>query len=166
MPEPGGSKAVSEAGFREAAGHFATGVVVITGRDDVGPVGFTAQSFTSVSLDPPLISICPGLDVASWARMAPRGRFCVNVLADDQESVSRTFATKDLEKFEGIGYDDSASEAGPVLDGVLAWFDCRVVDEHIAGDHRIVVARVEELGLGEQGRPLLFFRGGYAGIAP
>lgn len=157
---------VAEADFREAAGHFATGVVVITGRDEDGPVGFTAQSFTSVSLDPPLISICPGLDVASWARMAPRSRFCVNVLAEDQESLSRTFATKDAEKFEGIGYDDTTCDAGPVLDGGLAWFACRVVDEHIAGDHRIVVAEVEDLGLGDQRRPLLFFRGGYSGIAP
>ena len=167
VPEVGGSqRRVTEAGFREAAGHFATGVVVITGRDDEGPVGFTAQSFTSVSLDPPLISICPGLDVASWARMAPRKRFCVNVLADDQEAVSRTFATKDADKFDGIGYDDSACEAGPVIDGGLAWFSCRVVEEHVAGDHRIVVAQVDELGLGEKRRPLIFFRGGYAGIAP
>lgn len=156
---------LTEGRYREAAGHFATGVVVVTGRDEDGPVGFTAQSFTSVSLDPPLISICPGKGVQSWALMAPRRSFCVNVLAEDQEELSRTFATKDADKFAGVGFDDSLSLAGPVLDGVLAWFSCSVVAEYEAGDHLIVVAEVNDLGTGEGEAPLLFYRGGYGGLS-
>lgn len=156
---------LSEGRYREAAGHFATGVVVVTGHDDSGPVGFTAQSFTSVSLDPPLISICPGKEVQSWQLMAPRRQFVVNVLAEDQEQLSRTFATKDADKFSGVGFDTDLAEAGPVLDGVLAWFACEVVAEHDAGDHLIVVAAVQDLGLGDGEGPLLFYRGGYGGLA-
>lgn len=155
---------IPEGRFREVAGQFATGVVVITGNDDDGPAGFTAQSFTSVSLDPPLVSICRGKEVASWARIGPSGRFCVNVLAEDQEALSRTFATKEADKFAGIGYDASITPAGPVLAGILAWLACRIRSEHEAGDHLIVVADVDDLGLGEGTRPLIFYRGGYAGL--
>ena len=155
---------VAEGRFREVAGHFATGVVVVTGYDGDQPAGFTAQSFTSVSLEPPLISICPGKEVVSWALIAPSGRFCVNVLSEGQESVSRTFATKEVDKFAGVGFDSTICPSGAVLDGVLAWLGCRVVVQHEAGDHLIVVAEVEDLGLGTGKRPLLFYRGGYAGL--
>lgn len=155
---------IPEGRFREVAGHFATGVVVVTGNDGDHPAGFTAQSFTSVSLEPPLISICPGKEVMSWALIAPSGRFCVNVLSEDQESVSRTFATKEADKFAGVGFDPTICPSGPVLDGVLAWLGCRVVTDHEAGDHLIVVAEVEDLGTGSGKRPLLFYRGGYAGL--
>lgn len=155
---------ISEGRFREVAGHFATGVVVVTGNDGDQPAGFTAQSFTSVSLDPPLISICPGKEVMSWTLIAPSGRFCVNVLSEDQESVSRTFATKEVDKFAGVGFDPTICPSGPVLDGVLAWLGCRVAVQHEAGDHLIIVAEVEDLGVGSGKRPLLFYRGGYAGL--
>ena len=155
---------IEEGAFREVAGRFATGVAVITAADADGPVGFTAQSFTSVSLDPPLVSVCPGKGVASWARIAPTGRFCVNFLAEDQESLSRTFATKDADKFDGVGYSTDLCPAGPVLDGILSWIGCRIVAEHEGGDHVIVVGEVEDLGVGTGKRPLIFYRGGYAGL--
>lgn len=155
---------IEEGAFREVAGRFATGVAVITAVDADGPVGFTAQSFTSVSLDPPLVSVCPGRGVASWARIGPTGSFCVNILAEDQESLSRTFATKDADKFAGVGYSGEISMAGPVLDGILAWLGCRIVAEHEGGDHVIVVGEVTDLGVGPGKRPLLFYRGGYAGL--
>lgn len=155
---------IQEEKFREVAGRFATGVAVITAVDDEGPAGFTAQSFTSVSLNPPLVSVCPGKGVASWARIGPTGRFCVNFLAEDQESLSRIFATKDADKFDGIGYSLDVTPAGPVLDGVLGWVGCRIVTEHEAGDHLIVLAEAEDLGIGSGERPLLFYRGGYAGL--
>lgn len=157
---------IEQGEFREVAGRFPTGVVVVTAADEGGPVGFTAQTFTSVSLDPPLVSICPGKGVASWARIAPTGRFCLNVLSEDQESLSRTFATKDADKFEGVGYDTGTCPAGPVLDGVLAWMGCRIVAEYDGGDHLIVVGQVEDLGVGPGKAPLLFYRGGYAGLQP
>ncbi|HUR48222.1 MAG TPA: flavin reductase family protein [Acidimicrobiales bacterium] len=155
---------IQEGDFREVAGRFATGVVVVTALDADGPVGFTAQSFTSVSLDPPLVSVCPGKGVSSWARIAPTGRFCLNVLSEDQEGLSRTFATKDAEKFDGVGYDIDLCPAGPVLEGTLAWIGCRIVTEYEAGDHVIVLGEVEDLGVGTGTRPLLFYRGGYAGL--
>ncbi len=155
---------IEEGAFREVAGRFATGVAVITAADAEGPVGFTAQSFTSVSLDPPLVSVCPGKGVASWARIEPTGKFCVNVLAEDQESLSRLFATKDADKFAGVGYSPDLCRAGPVLDGVLAWIGCRILDQHEGGDHVIVVGEVEELGVGSGKGPLIFYRGGYAGL--
>lgn len=155
---------IDEGAYREVAGRFATGVAVITAADSEGPVGFTAQSFTSVSLEPPLVSVCPGKGVASWARIAPTGKFCVNVLSEGQESLSRTFATKEADKFAGVGYSTDLCPAGPVLDGILAWIGCRIVAEHEGGDHVIVVGEVEDLGVGPGKRPLLFYRGGYAGI--
>ena len=155
---------IDEGAYREVAGRFATGVVVVTALDDEGPAGFTAQSFTSVSLDPPLISVCPGKGVASWARISPTGKFCVNVLSEDQESLSRTFATKEADKFAGVGYSTDLCPAGPVLDGILGWIGCRIVTEHEAGDHVIVIGEVEDLGIGSGKRPLIFYRGGYAGL--
>ncbi len=157
---------IDEGTYREVAGRFATGVAVITAADFDGPVGFTAQSFTSVSLDPPLVSVCPGKGVASWARIAPTGKFCVNILSEDQESLSRTFATKDADKFDGVGYSTDLCPAGPVLDGILAWIGCRIVAEYEGGDHVIVVGEVEDLGVGAGKRPLIFYRGGYAGLEP
>lgn len=103
--------------------------------------------------------------MASWARISPSGRFCVNVLAEDQESLSRTFATKEADKFDIGGWSADVCAAGPVLNGVLAWLGCRVMRSHTAGDHLIVVAEVEELGLGPGSGPLVFYRGGYAGIS-
>jgi len=155
---------IAEGEFREVAGRFATGVAVVTGVDAEGPVGFTAQSFTSVSLDPPPVSVCPGKGVASWARIGPTGRFCVNVLSAEQESLSRTFATKDADKFVGVGYSNDLCPAGPVLDGIVAWIGCRIAAEYEAGDHVIVLGEVEELGVGPGQRPLVFYRGGYAGL--
>jgi 3-hydroxy-9,10-secoandrosta-1,3,5(10)-triene-9,17-dione monooxygenase reductase component len=162
LTEPGfESPGFREQEFREAASRFATGVVVVTGNTASGPGGFTAQSFTSVSLDPPLVTICPGLGVASWAAIEPTGRFCVNVLAEPQEQLSRIFATKDVDKFQGVGFDADLTPTGPVLDGVLAWFGCEIETTHPAGDHLIVVGRVVTLGVGENDSPLLYFRSGY-----
>jgi flavin reductase (DIM6/NTAB) family NADH-FMN oxidoreductase RutF len=145
--------------FREVLGHFTSGITVITGVDRAGPVGFTCQSFMSVSLDPPLVAFAPSRTSASWPRIEAVGAFCVNVLGEHQEALSRVFATKDPEKFRGIGWR-RASTGSPVLDRVLAWIDCRIESVLPAGDHLLVLGRVEELGVGE-GEPLLFYRAGY-----
>ncbi|HMC51754.1 MAG TPA: flavin reductase [Acidimicrobiales bacterium] len=145
--------------FREVLGHFTSGITVITGVDRAGPVGFTCQSFMSVSLDPPLIAFAPSRTSASWPRIEAVGAFCVNVLSQEQETLSRVFATKDPDKFGGIGWRRAAT-GSPVLDRVLAWIDCRIEGVHEAGDHLLVLGRVQELGLGE-GEPLLFYRAGY-----
>jgi len=132
----------------------------------------TIGSFTSVSLDPPLVSFCPGHDSDSWARMRDVGSFCVNVLGDHQADVSSTFASKVDDRFGGISTRVEATGA-PVIEGCLAWIDCRVEAVHTAGDHDIVVGRVVALGPADGAAdpaattdgPLVFFKGGYGRVA-
>lgn len=131
--------------FRRVLGHYPTGVTVVTAACPGGPEGMTIGSFTSVSLDPPLVSFCPGHDSDSWARMRDVGSFCVNVLSDEQAGVSTTFASKGDDKFWSVGIRAEATGA-PVIEGCLAWIDCRVEAVHTAGDHDIVVGRVVALG--------------------
>jgi len=152
-----------EARFREVLGHFATGVAVVTAMEDGNPVGFTCQAFTSLSLDPPMVALAPGKNSTSWPRIVRVGRFCVNVLADDQEALSRDFAKSGGDKFTGVGWRPAGNGA-PLLDGVLAWIECVFVEAHDAGDHELVVGRVEDMGV-NGGRPLLFYRGGFGTFA-
>lgn len=147
-------------------GHFATGVTVVTGIGPEGePVGLAVNSFTSVSLDPALVALCVSRRSTTWPKLRQAGGFCVNVLADDQEAVSRAFAGHPPERFRGVGWEPAPSGA-PVLAGVLAWIDCTIDAEHDAGDHLLVVGRVGRLDLGEEGRPLVFYRGGYGRFEP
>lgn len=156
--------AIDQAHYRQVLGHFPTGVTVIAGIDGGEPVGLAVGSFFSLSLDPPLVGFCVGTSSNSWARMADTGSFCVNVLGADQEDVSRVFATSGGDKFATIGW--SPAETGsPRIDGVLAWIDCDLETVHDGGDHHIVVGRVRGLGVGHEGEPLVFFRGGYANLA-
>lgn len=155
--------AIDEAQFRTVLGHFCSGVTVITASDGGVPVGMTCGAFSSLSLEPPLVLFCPTKTSASWARIRSAGHFCANVLAEDQEELSRVFASKADDKFAGVGWHPGASGA-PVLDGVLATIDCTIEDVHDGGDHDIVVGRVVGL-TGRSGGPLLFFRGGYGRFA-
>jgi 3-hydroxy-9,10-secoandrosta-1,3,5(10)-triene-9,17-dione monooxygenase reductase component len=150
---------IDPAHFRTVLGHYASGLTVITAVNDGTPVGMTCQSFSSVSLDPPLVLFCATKTSTSWAGIRAAGHFCANVLRDDQEEVSRVFASKIEDKFAGIGWTAGPSGA-PVLQGVLATIDCEINAIHEAGDHDIVVGRVLELH-GGNGAPLVFFRGGY-----
>lgn len=152
-----------EARFREVLGHFATGVAVVTAMDDGAPVGFTCQAFSSLSLDPPMVALAPGKSSTSWPRIARAARFCVNVLAEDQEALSRDFARSGGDKFTGVGWRPAGNGA-PLLDGVLAWIECTFVEAHEAGDHELVVGRVEDMGV-NGGRPLLYYRGGFGTFA-
>ena len=159
--------AFDKARFRQVLGHFCTGVTVLAAADARGPVGFTAQSFTSVSLEPPLVSVCPARRSGSWPRMAATGAFCASVLAEDQEAVGRAFASPGQDRFAGLGWHPSAVTGSPVLDGALAWIDCRLHAQHDGGDHLIAVGRVVDLGVGATGAaPLLFYRGGYGRFCP
>ncbi|GAA4614847.1 3-hydroxy-9,10-secoandrosta-1,3,5(10)-triene-9,17-dione monooxygenase reductase subunit [Saccharopolyspora hordei] len=157
--------AVDQAAFRRVLGHFGTGVVVITGSDGAQPVGFACQSFAALSLDPPLVLFCPARTSRSWPVLERSGWFCVNVLSESQQSVSTVFGRSAPDKFAGVRWRPAPSGA-PVLDGVLAWIDCSVAAVHGAGDHYIVVGRVETLGETTGERPLLFYRGAYAGLGP
>lgn len=156
--------AIDSARFRTVMGHFATGITIVTAVHEGTPVGFTAQSFVSLSLDPPLVAVCPGVTSSSWPRIAAADGLCINMLAANQEALCRAFATSGADKFSGVGWSPSPTSGAPVLEGGLAWVDCRVETTHEAGDHLIVVARVLEMGGGEGGDPLLFYRGGYGGF--
>jgi 3-hydroxy-9,10-secoandrosta-1,3,5(10)-triene-9,17-dione monooxygenase reductase component len=157
---------IDAARYRQVLGHFPTGVTVVASvTDDDEPVGLAVGSFTSVSLDPPLVAFCPDKRSSSWPRIEQTGRFCVNILADDQEAVSRVFASKGGDKFKGLGWAPTGLGC-PRLNDVLAWIDCTIEAVHEAGDHYIVVARVHELEIEREGGPLVFFRGGYGHFAP
>lgn len=157
--------AIDPATYRQVLGHFPTGVTVITSADDERRVGLAVGSFFSVSLDPPLVGFCVGHQSSSWPKIAAAGRFCVNVLAADQEEVSRGFATKATDKFAGLAYDAAPWSGAPRLGGALAWIDCELDAVHRAGDHDVVIGRVHDLAVPDEGTPLIFFRGGYAQLS-
>jgi flavin reductase (DIM6/NTAB) family NADH-FMN oxidoreductase RutF len=146
--------------LRDVLGHFASGVTVVTAETEDGPIGFTCQSFSSLSLDPPLVVFAPARTSQTWPRLREFGRFCVNVLAEDQSDVSARFARSGTDKFAGVTWRSSPHGA-PVLDGVVAWIDCRLWAEYDGGDHTLVAARVLDLGADPDRRPLLFHRGAY-----
>ncbi len=138
---------------------------MVTGIVDGAPVGLAVNSFTSVSLDPALVAFAVNVRSTSWPKLRQAGAFCVNILAEDQEALSRAFAGHGADRFMGVGWRPAPSGA-PVLSGILAWIDCTLEAEHAAGDHVIVVGRVAELALGQEGRPLVFYRGGYGRYEP
>ena len=146
--------------FRQVMGHFCTGVVIIAGAVDGEPVGLTVQSFTSLSLDPPLVSFAVGRSSSTWPKLREAGSFSVNILAEDQEALCRIFATSGADKFSGVGWRAGATGA-PILEDVLGWVECHIEAEHDAGDHALVLGRVVDLGIGQEGKPLLFYRGGF-----
>ncbi|MEV7398155.1 flavin reductase family protein [Aeromicrobium sp. NPDC092404] len=146
--------------YRDVLGQYASGVTVVTTVLADVPVGMTCQSFTSVSLDPPLVAFLPMKTSRAFAAIRKSRRFCVNFLAADQAEISNSFASQADDKFAGV--DWSPTEAGmPRLEGVVGWVDCVVQDVHEAGDHYLVIGRVEDLGHGDADKPLLFHRGRY-----
>jgi flavin reductase (DIM6/NTAB) family NADH-FMN oxidoreductase RutF len=146
--------------FRTVLGHFATGVAVVTAMEGDEPVGMACNSFTSVSLEPPLVLFCAAKASTTWPRMQPARTWAANILGEDGEEVCRLFAQKGADRFAGLAYTRGRS-GSPILRDALAFVDCETVDEHDAGDHLIVVGRVLELGYQSEGKPLLFYRGGY-----
>lgn len=151
--------------FRRVFGHFCTGVTVVTTLDAGEPAGFACQSFAALSLDPPLVLFCPGNGSATGRVIERAGHFCVNVLAEDQRGLSRTFGRRGDDKFAGVAWKPAGSGA-PVLDGALAWATGTVEAVHEAGDHRVVVGLVTELGQVRDAKPLLFYKGRYTGTVP
>lgn len=145
--------------FRSVLGHFASGVVLVTGKESETPHGLTCQSFFSLSLDPPLVAIAPGKSSTSWPKLSSTGQICINVLASDQEGLARGFSKTGTDKFVGVGWS-SATNGAPRLHGALAWIDCCVGEVYEAGDHWLVVAEVLQLEA-NLGKPLVFYRGGF-----
>ena len=156
--EPNSAPSIDPALFRAVLGRWASGVTVITALDGGEPVGMAASSFTSLSLDPPLVLFCAAHNASAWPRIQRTRSFCVNILSTDQELVSRQMAGKG-DRFADISWRAEVT-GSPIIDGVLGWIDCRIDAQHEGGDHMIVVGRVEAMGFTE-GSPLMYYRGGY-----
>ncbi|MCW2794917.1 MAG: 3-hydroxy-9,10-secoandrosta,3,5(10)-triene-9,17-dione monooxygenase reductase component [Nocardioides sp.] len=147
--------------FRDVLGRFASGVTVVTSTSNGEPVGMTCQSFSSVSLDPPLVLFIPAKTSRAWPLIQRSGRFCVNFLAADQAELSNTMASRGVDKFVDVGWSPSDATGSPILDGTLAHLDCTIHSVHEAGDHYVVIGRVLDLASTEGDDPLLFFQGKY-----
>ena len=147
--------------YRKTLGTYPTGVVIISADSPDGPVGLAIGSFTSVSLDPPLIGFLPGRRSTTWPKIEAAGSFCVNILAADQMSVLRAFSAKDGDKYGSVDHRTEVT-GSPVIEGVLSWIDCTIDSVIDAGDHWWVMGKVEAMKVErEDVGPLLFFRGSY-----
>ena len=156
---------VDPALFRRTLGQFCSGVVIATGVLDGQPAGFAAQSFSSLSLDPPLVALFPGRASSSWPKLRDSGSFCINVLSAAQQSLCERFAQSGADKFADVDWRPGPT-GSPILQGVLAYIDCTLEAEHDGGDHTIAVGRVRELAIDNaDGAPLLFFRGAYGSFS-
>ena len=160
------STAIEPLSFREALGHYASGITVITSCIDGEPVGFTCQSFYSVSMSPPLVSFSVMSSSASYPKIRQAGRFAVNILSGEQVRISNQLARKGADKWHGVEWQESPL-GNPVIAGSLHWLDCDIHAEHTAGDHLIVIGEVKALNLQETAatQPLLYFKGQYCNLA-
>lgn len=159
-------KAIDSALLRETLGHYPTGVAVVTAITDEGdPVAMVVGTFSSVSLDPPLVAFFPMSSSRSFARIRTAKAFCINVLASDQEPLCRQFATGGASKFDGVPWR-AGPLGSPILDEAVSWIECTFDDVREAGDHYIVLGLVHDLGLQRSTLPLLFFQGGYGRFSP
>jgi 3-hydroxy-9,10-secoandrosta-1,3,5(10)-triene-9,17-dione monooxygenase reductase component len=161
----GGEIRVDGAEMRYVLGHFATGVTVVTAQAGGEPVGMAANSFTSVSLEPPLILFCAGVESETWPRIREAERFCVNVLGHRQRELAVSFARKGSDRYEGVELVE-CDDGPPQLAGAIAHIECRISAEYPGGDHTIVVGEVLELAVAEADaaaleEPLIFYRGGF-----
>jgi flavin reductase (DIM6/NTAB) family NADH-FMN oxidoreductase RutF len=146
--------------YRRVLGHLPTGVTVLTAFDgDGAPAGMAANSLTSVSLEPPMILVCPAKVSTTWPAIRGAGRFCVNFMASHHADLCVRFARKDIDRFAGVEWHTRAS--GPALDDAIAWLQCEISDERDAGDHTVVIATVTEIEASSEGAPLVFFKGRY-----
>ncbi len=151
--------------FKDAMSRFTTGVTIVAGIEDDQPVGFTCQSFVSLSIDPPYVAVAPARTSTSWPRIAGSGRFCVNVLGEHQAELCRGFAVSGGTKFDGVVWSPAPASGSPIIDGCLAWVDCDVELVHDAGDHELILGRVLDLGTAADGAPLVYYRSRLATLA-
>lgn len=156
--------AVDAARFRHVLGHLPTGVTVITAMAQGRPVGMACNSFTSVSLEPPLVSFCAGRHSDTWPGIRDAGRFAVNVLASGQLDLGRRFARKGVDRFAGTEWRLSPL-GSPYLTDAAAWVDCELHAEYEAGDHWIALGLVNQLEAAGEAKPLVFFRGGFGSFS-
>ena len=153
--------AIDERSFRDALGRYATGVALVTALHDGEPEGLIVNSLASVSLDPPLVSFSPSRRSLTWSRMRRARTFGVNVLADRHEEFAVRATPPGADRFAGVDWE-LGPFGTPLLADALASLECEIVTEHPAGDHLIVIGRVEDLRVAPLGDPLLFFAGAFS----
>lgn len=148
--------------LRSALGNFASGITIISALSDEEPVGFTCQSFYSVSIDPPLISFSVMLESTTYPKIHDAGKFAVNVLSYEQQAISNQFARTGTDKWAGVSWRLTRND-NPIIDDTLMWLDCDLFEEYEAGDHYIVLGHVNEISpVGwSNDEPLVFFQGRY-----
>ena len=152
---------VDQSTFRSVLGRFATGVTIVTARDRrKRDVGMTVSAFASVSLDPPLVLFCIDHSASVYSTLSKTTHFIANILSYGQEALARRFADRDTNRFDGVGYERGQNGAAVLFD-VLGYVECEVVARHEAGDHDVIIGRVDTAEAFD-GRPLLYYRGGYA----
>ena len=149
--------------FREALGRFATGVSFVTAAPDGEPAGLIVNSLASVSLEPPLVSFCPARSSLTWSRMRRARRFAVNVLGRQHEPFAIRATPAGANRFAGLDWALGRGGA-PLLTDALASLECEIVAEHPAGDHWIVVGRVDDLHISASKDPLVFFAGAFGAL--
>ena len=155
---------LTPATMRHAFGAFPTGVTAIAGLVDAAPVGLAANSFTSVSLDPPLASVCISVASTTWPRLRRSGRLGISVLSHDQQDACRRLAARGVDRFAGLAWQ-ATREGAVVLPGASAWFDCSIQQEIRAGDHEVVLLAMHRLGRDTRVRPLVFHGGRFRRLA-
>jgi flavin reductase (DIM6/NTAB) family NADH-FMN oxidoreductase RutF len=154
--------------FRDTVGSFATGVTVVTTRGEEHGYGMTANAFSSVSLDPPLVLVCVISQSEGSEHIQRNGCFAVNILAEAQEPISRYFSSRDRPRgkdaFRDVEHHIGPS-GSPILEGAIGYLDCRLHETYPAGDHEIFIGEVLELGASADGQPLVFHGGQYKLVA-
>lgn len=160
------STAIEPLAFRKALGHYASGITVITSMNDNEPIGFTCQSFHSVSINPPLVSFSVMSSSASYPKIRQAGRFAVNILSDAQVSISNQFAQRGADKWRDVDWMTSPM-GNPLIARSLHWLECDIYAEYTAGDHLIVIGEVKALTNNDTSlaSPLLYFKGRYCHLA-
>src|SRR5260221_12609767 len=162
---PSGVTTLDVAELRQTLGSFATGIAVATTLDAKGiPKGFTANSFTSVSLDPPLVLVCIDKAASCYPAFATTAHFGINILCEDQQHVSRAFASRSADKFAGMPWVAGIT-GSPIFPDSSAWLDCELHDRLEAGDHLIVIGKVLNFGHSPEKQPLGYHRGSYTALA-
>ena len=156
---------VDQLEFRRVMGHFATGVTIVTSHDGAGKLGgLTANAVASVSLEPPMVLVCVDKKSDSYPLFDASQTFAINILAQEQETLSRRFAKSGGDKFTGIGYRIGTTGA-PLLSDTIGFLDCRIRHTFDAGDHTIYVGEAVDISVESESDPLLYFRGGYRNLS-
>ena len=155
---------VNSTDFRRVLGHYPTGVCAVTTISAGHPVGMIVGSFTSVSLDPPLVSFLPDRKSNTWRLIEAAGRFCVNVLSERQLPICRALSSRGENKFDTLSYRLSATGL-PVLNDIVVWIECDLFAVHEAGDHYIAIGKVQALDIEHPHLPLVFLQGGYGSFS-